>query len=131
MWQIKAKQYTNTEKGVSFMIDFLKRNVKTVVISSVALVIIAGLSTALVLTNIGHGNRGKDRDRRPDRIMLMHDQRVEKSERVFDRLEQKLADGAITQEEYNEKLEKIENSEYRVSGRSAKGQKNKDTANTD
>jgi len=164
------------------MIDFLKRNVKFVTVIAIAVVVIAGLSTALILTNTGHGHRGKDRDAKPDRIMLIDEQNLEsrdcteersayatidrsrrgdsaqrtdrlersdragrperadkaerlplteeqiaeKTEKILNKLEQKLADGEITQEEYEEKLEKIENGDFQISGRGGKSKKNKE-----
>ena len=167
------------------MIDFLKRNAKFVTVIATAVVVIAGLGAALILTNTGHGHRGKDRDTKPDRIMLIDEQGLdhrdrtevrsayatvdrsqrsdrierndradradrsersdrteradkperlplteeqiaEKTEKILNKLEQKLADGEITQEEYEEKLEKIQNGDFPISGRSGKHKKTKD-----
>ena len=157
------------------MINFIKRNAKFVVLTTVAFVIIAGLSTALILTNTGHGGRGRDRDRSPERVALIDEHRSERreirgaydateladrgergdridrterrnrterepltdeqiAERIEmkkEKLEQKLEDGIITQEEYDEKIEKLENGEYPLFDRAGRGKKNKDKDNED
>ena len=156
------------------MVDFLRRNAKFVIVITAAFVIIAGLSTALILTNTGHGRRGRDADTKPDRIMLIDELRAEnreqseikylnvtgrdertdktersnrgsrgdrvaktervplteeqiaeKTERILEKLEQKLANGEITQDEYNEKLERIENGDFRLHDRAGKSKKQK------
>ena len=101
------------------MLSFIKRNLKFVIVIAVSFVIIAGLSTALILTNVGTGHaRGRDRDRgssrieRVERVELTEEQIAERLESRRERLEQRLADGRITQEEYDERIAAIESGEY-------------------
>jgi uncharacterized membrane protein len=64
--------------------------------------------------------RGGSRERSGERTELTEEQRAqrhaERLENAIERLEQKLADGNITQEEYNEKLAALESGEYPFSG---------------
>jgi len=89
------------------MINFLKRNLKFVVVTSVAFLIIAGLSTALILTNIGHGSRGRDRNRHPDRIMQIDDQGAAYERRA----ERRERGGRTERNEQRERGERGERSE--------------------
>jgi len=104
------------------MLEFIKRNVKFVVTIGVSFLIIAGLTTALIVTNVG-GGRGHGRDhgrewsRETMQVEMTEEQIAQRTERARERLEQKLADGSITQEEYDERLAAIESGEYPVSGR--------------
>jgi len=104
-------------KGVSLMLNFIKNNVKFVVAIGVSFVIIAGLTTALIVTNVG-GGRGQSRDRNRDqiRVELTEEQIAERAEnareRMEQRLQQRLEDGRITEEEYNESRAAIESGEY-------------------
>jgi len=131
------------------MLNFIKRNLKLVIITAVSFVLIAGLTTALIITNTGTGQaRGRDRDRerrsahveltqeqiaeraerrsertegrseRSERTPLTEEQIAERAEKLREKLAQELADGNITQAEYNEKIEAIENGEFRGFGRS-------------
>jgi len=134
------------------MINFLKRNVKLTVVTGIALLIIAGLTTALVVTNTGPSrdrtrpgrnvamaadrgerdpsmaaDRGDKAEREPrgERTPLTEEERAERhAERLAlarDRLDQKLADGSITQEQYDEALERLENNEFPRGGRGGRG----------
>jgi len=101
------------------MINFIKRNAKTVVISAISLVLIAGLSAALIVTNVGTANaRGRDRNRsdnRSDRVAraeLTEEQLAERMALRIERLEQRLEDGKITQEEFDEYKAALESGEY-------------------
>ena len=98
------------------MKDFIKRNVKFVVTIGVSFLIIAGLTTALIVTNVGGGgrDRNRDRDRSRDsiRMELTEEQIAERTENARERLEQRLAEGRITQEEFNERSAAIESGEY-------------------
>ena len=62
------------------MLNFIKRNAKFVVTIGVSVLVIAGLSTALILTNIGHGGRSRDRDRGSERISVSREDRSENPE---------------------------------------------------
>jgi len=100
------------------MLNFLKRNVKFVIIIGVSVLVIAGLSTALLVTNVAMaGDRGRDRDRGSARMELTEEQIAERVENMKERLAQRLADGRITQEEYNERLAAIESGDFQMSGR--------------
>jgi len=142
------------------MLNFIKRNAKFVVVISVSFLIIAGLSTALIVTNIGSGGRGRNRDRDPERIAYSQEQRAERAEvrgayvandqtergsrrnksecrpltdeqiaerteKIIEKLDRKLADGEITQAQYDEKLEIIENGEYPFFERGSKNKTDK------
>jgi len=52
------------------MLDFIKRNAKFVIVTSVSFLIIAGLTTALIMTNTGpaRGRHNRDRNRDSSRI---------------------------------------------------------------
>ncbi|MCL2821186.1 MAG: hypothetical protein FWD38_10275 [Oscillospiraceae bacterium] len=63
------------------------------------------------------------RANKAERLPLTDEQIAEKTEKLLDKLEQKLADGKITQEEYDEKLIKIENGEFNQFERSGKSKK--------
>ena len=103
------------------MKNFLKRNVKLVVVTSVAFFIIAGLSTALITTNVAQAH-GRDRDRGRDRsavrMELTEEQIAERAANARERLEQRLADGRITQEEFDERNAAIESGDFSRSRRS-------------
>jgi len=106
------------------MLNFLKRNVKFVVIIGVSVLVIGGLSTALLVTNVASASdRGHDRsrDRGSIRMELTEEQIAERAEQMRERLEQRLADGRITQEQYDERIAAIENGEFRGSGRRSRG----------
>jgi len=95
------------------MLNFLKRNAKFVVTLGVSLLIVAGLSTALIVTNVGSASaRGRDRDR--ERPVLTEEQIAERVESIRERLEQRLADERITQEEFDEKIAALESGEYPI-----------------
>ena len=100
------------------MVNFLKRNVKFVVVIGVSVLVIAGLSTALLVNNVAMaGGRGRDRDRGAARMELTEEQIAERAEHMRERLDQRLADGRITQEDYDERLAAIESGEFPMSGR--------------
>jgi hypothetical protein len=125
------------------MINFLKRNIKAVIITGVSVFIIAGLSTALIMTTAAsgrggsrNGSRDGGRERNHARIELTEEQIAEREEQraqrlaerlenARERLEQKLADGSITQEEYNEKLATLDSGEYPFSRGDRRGSGNK------
>ena len=115
------------------MINFFKRNIKVVIITGISVFVIAGLSTALVMTNVASA-RGRDggRERNRVRVELTEEQIAEREEEraqrhaqrlenARERLEQKLADGSITQEEYDEKLTALESGENPFSGGDRRG----------
>jgi len=119
------------------ILSFLKRNIKAAIITGVSVFVIAGLSTALIMTNVASA-RGRDggRERNRVRVELTEEQMAERQEQRAERqaerlanasarLEQKLADGSITQEEYNEKLAAIESGEYPSSRGDRRGRGNK------
>jgi len=97
------------------MLDFIKRNVKFVITLGVSVVLVAGLTTALIVTNTGSAS-ARGRDRNNARVELTEEQIAERAENARARLEQKLADGDITQEQYDEKLAAIESGDFRGSG---------------
>ena len=108
------------------MLNFLKRNVKFVIIIGVSALVVAGLSTALLVTNVASASdRGRDRDPGRDRgsvrMELTEEQVAERIEHMRERLAQRLADGRITQEEYDERIAAIESGEFPVSGRRSRG----------
>jgi len=119
------------------MLDFLKRNVKLVITIGASFLVIAGLSTALLVTNVASASergrdRGRDRDRSSVRMELTEEQLAEraqlKQERLEQRaadmrekLEQRLANGDITQEEYDEKIAALESGECLFEGRNKRG----------
>jgi len=95
------------------MLNFIKRNAKFVIVIGISFVLIAGLTAALIVTNVGTGHaRGRDRDRSSSRIELTEEQIAERIENRRDRLAQRLADGSITQEEYDARIAAIESGEY-------------------
>jgi len=97
------------------MLGFIRRNAKLAIVTGVSLLLIAGLTTALIFTNVGTGS-ARGRDRGTSRIELTEEQIAERiAERIEirrERLEQRLADGSITQEYYDEKIAAIESGEY-------------------
>ena len=108
------------------MLNFLKRNVKFVVIIGVSVLVIGGLSTALFVTNIASaGERGRDggrdRDRGSIRMELTEEQIAERAEHMRERLTQRLEDGRITQEQYDERIAAIESGEFPMSGKRSRG----------
>lgn len=119
------------------MLEFLKRNVKFVITIGVSVLVIAGLSTTLILTNVASASdRGRerrhDRDRNHVRIELTEEQLAEREQlrqeraeqRAADhreKLEQRLAAGEITQEEFDEKIAALESGECPFPGRSKRG----------
>jgi len=112
------------------MREFIKRNVKTIIISGVSLFIIAGLCVALIATNVGTANaRGRDRsggrnsERVHTRVELTEEQIAERIAERIQRLEQRLEDGKITQEEYDEKMAILESGEYLASDKLRTGNK--------
>ena len=114
------------------MLDFIKRNMKVVIITGVSVFVIAALSTALLVTNVASASgRGRDhdkehsRERRHVRMELTEEQIAERAENARERLAQRLADGKITQEEYDEKITALENGEFPLHGRSKRGGRNK------
>ena len=117
------------------MINFIKRNAKTVIISAVSISLIVVLATALIITNVGTGSargrdRGSDRVReRAARHELTEEQLAEyleqKKEQLLDRLEQRFENGAISQEEYEEKLAAIENGVFPLRTRGGEGRGNR------
>jgi len=117
------------------MKDFIKRNVKFVVTIGVSLLIVAGLTTALIVTNTGYasaGNRDRSRSRDRDhvRVEMTEEQIEQRLDHARERLAQKLADGRITQEEHDERLAAIESGEYQPSGRdrgSRRGDRTRDS----
>jgi len=116
------------------MKNFLKRNIKAIIITGVSVFVIAGLSTALIMTNVASASgRGRDGNRERNRVKIelteeqiaeREEQRAERlAERLAnarERLDQRLADGSITQDEYNEKLATLESGEYPFSSRSGR-----------
>ena len=109
------------------MANFFKKNLKVIVISGVSVFLIAGLSVTLLMTGVasaGSRNRDKNRDgersRHHVRIELTEEQIAEKIEQVRERLEQKLADEKITQEEFDDKIEALENGEFERHGRNGR-----------
>ena len=119
------------------VMNFLKRNIKVVIITGISVFVIAGLSTALVMTNVASA-RGRDgsRERNRVRIELTEEQIAEREEQraerhterlanARERLDEKFADGSITQEEYNEKLAALESGENPFSSRDRRGRGNK------
>jgi len=97
------------------MFSFIKRNVKFVVTIGISVIIIAGLTTALIITNAGRGGgRERSRERVQAQVELTEEQIAERVENARERLAQKLADGTITQEEYDERLAAIESGECSV-----------------
>jgi len=125
------------------MIDFLKRNVKFVVTIGVSVLVVAGLSTALLVTNIASASdRGRDRrdrgsirmehrekcesrERGAEKPELTEEQIAERIANMKEKLEQRLADGKITQEEYDEKIAALDSGEYPIRDRSKRGGGNK------
>ena len=100
------------------MLNFLKRNVKFVIIIGVSVLVIGGLSTAILVTNVASAtDRGRDRDRGSARMELTDEQIAERVEHMRERLAQRLADGRITQEEYDERIAAIESGDFQISGR--------------
>ena len=90
------------------MLNFIKRNIKLVIVTGVSFVLIAGLTTALIITNVGTGQaRGRDRDRSSARVMTQ-EQIEERIQSRRERLDQRLADGSITQDEYDTRLAALE-----------------------
>ena len=130
---------------MSKVLNFLKKNLKVVVVSAVALVLVGGMTAALLVTNVGI-NRGGERTRRGvamaaersesgsserrtrERAELTEEQIEQRTAEAREKLAQRLADGTITQEEYNEKIEMIENGEFPRGGRS-KGSRGCDDPN--
>jgi len=108
------------------MANFLKRNMKVIIISGVSVFLIAGLSITMLMTGVasasGRGrDKGGDRERRHHvRMELTEEQIAEKMEQARERLEQKLADEKITQEEFDDMIEALENGEFQRHGRSGK-----------
>ena len=116
------------------MLNFLKRNVKFVVTIGISVLVIAGLSTTLILTNVASASdRGRerrhDRDRSSVRMELTEEQLAEREQirqeraeqrvaKVREKLEQRLADGEITQEEFDEKIAALESGECPLDGKS-------------
>ena len=105
------------------MLGFIKRNAKVVIISGVSFLLVAGLTVALVITNIGPvyaraQGRDRDRDRGSVRVELTEEQIAERAAIHRERLEQRLADGRITQEEFDERIAAIESGEYTARSRS-------------
>ncbi|MCL2663710.1 MAG: SHOCT domain-containing protein [Oscillospiraceae bacterium] len=100
---------------------FLKRNIKVVIITGISVFVIAGLSTALIVTNVASA-RGRDggRDRNRVRVELTEEQIAEREEHARERLQQRLDDGRITQDEFNERIAAIDSGEYQFSGRSGR-----------
>ena len=106
------------------MINFLKRNIKAVIITGISVFVIAGLSTALVVTNVASASgRGRDgsRERNRVRVELTEEQIAERLENARERLQQRLDDGRITQEEFNEMSAAIDSGEYPFAGRNRRG----------
>jgi len=108
------------------MLNFLKRNVKFVVVIGVSVLVVAGLSTALIVNNVaaaGHSgrDRGRDRDRGSARMELTEEQIAERVEHMKERLEQRLADERITQEQFDERMAAIESGDFQMSGRRSRG----------
>ena len=119
------------------MTDFIKRNAKIVLISGISLFLIAVLTAALIVTNIGTVSargRDKDRDRGSVRMELTEEERAERAaarrEHLEQRLEQRLADGSITQEEYDEYMAAIESGEYPARGGGKGKSKDRDSERT-
>ena len=114
------------------MLDFIKRNAKFVVTIGVSFLIVAGLSAALIATNVPSASaRGRDRDRTREhvRVEMTEEQIAERVEHIRERLAQRLADGRITREEYDEKIAALESGEYpldrsRGGGRGNRNRKN-------
>jgi len=108
------------------MKEFIKRNVKFVVTIGVSFLIIAGLTTALIVTNVGGGrghgrghgrDHGMDRSRETMQVELTEEQIAQRAGSARERLEQRLADGRITQEEFDERVAAIESGEYPASSK--------------
>jgi len=96
------------------MLNFIKGNVKFVVTVGVSFLIIAGLTTALILTNVGPRGAGRNRASAA-RIELTEEQVAQRAEEARARLQQRVTDGSITQEEYESRLAAIESGEFRGS----------------
>jgi len=111
------------------ILSFLKRNIKVVIITGVSVFVIAGLSTALIVTNVASAS-GRSRDRGRDRtrvqIELTEEQIAERVENARERLQQRLNDGRITQDEFNERIAALDSGEYQFSGRSSRGSGSRD-----
>jgi len=116
--EIRSKA-SKGQKGNSIMKNFIKKNVKLVITMGISLMLIAGLTTALVLTNVTTGHaRDRDRTRSSARMELTEEQIAERMENRRERLQQRLVDGSITQEEYDSRIAAIESGERVSSGRS-------------
>ena len=110
------------------MLNFIKRNLKFVIVVGVSFLLIVGLTTALILTNVGTGHargRDRDRDRNHVRVELTQEQIAERVESRRERLEQRLADGRITQEEYDARIAAIESGEYPAGDRVRSGSRSR------
>jgi len=110
------------------MLGFIKRNVKFVVTIGVSALIIAGLTTALIVTNVGQGSAAyRERvsaERNVERnVELTEEQLAERVERVRERLERRLTDGEITQEEYDERVAALESGEWMPTERGGRGRR--------
>ena len=101
------------------ILSFFKRNIKVVIITGVSVFVIAGLSTALIMTNVASA-RGRDGSRERNRVRaeLTEEQIAQRLDNARQRLQQRLDDERITQEEFNEMNAAIDSGEYPFSGRS-------------
>ena len=102
------------------MLDFIKRNAKFVVTLGVSFLLVTGLTTALIVTNVSTASaRGRDRNRAhvTERTPLTEEQIAERTANALERLQQRLDDGRITQEQFDERLAAIESGEFRSSDR--------------
>jgi len=111
------------------MLDFFKRNIKFVAVIGVSVLVIGGLSAALLVTNIASASdRGRERNRDRShqiRVELTEEQRADRIEQAKEKLEQRLADEKITQEEFDEKMAALESGEYPANSRNKRGGGNK------
>ena len=100
------------------MLGFLKRNIKNIIVIGVTVLIIGGGAAAFLATDVAlAGDRGRSRDRGSVRAELTEEQIAERVENMRERLAQRLADGRITQEEYDERIAAIESGDFQMSGR--------------